>query len=83
MINTTGLTQYAVISALEYVSGRKLWYLPAQNGCRESWACVGPDGEWVQVFLAPEGFDESLFDRAFGRGAAQRAIDRAKGGAAQ
>ena len=82
MVNTTGLSQYAVISALEYVSGRKLWYLPAQNGCHESWACVGPDGEWVQVFLTPEGFDESLFDRAFGRGAAQRAIDRAKGGAA-
>lgn len=70
MINTTGLSQYAIISALEYVAGRKLWFLPAQNG------------EWVQVFLAPEGFDESLFDRAFGCGAAQRAIDRAKGGAA-
>lgn len=82
MVNTTGLSQYAVISALEYVSGRKLWYLPAQNGHRESWACVGPDGEWVQVFWAPEGFDESLFDRAFGCGAAQRAIDRAKGGTA-
>lgn len=82
MVNTTGLSQYAVISALEYVSGRKLWYLPTQNGCHESWACVGPDGEWVQVFLAPEGLDESLFDRAFGYGAAQRAIDRAKGGAA-
>ena len=38
MINTTGLSQYAIISALEYVAGRKLWYLPAQNGCRESWA---------------------------------------------
>lgn len=82
MINTTGLTQYAIISALEYTSGRKLWYLPAQNGCRESWACVGPNGEWVQVFLAPEDFDESLFDLAFSYGAAQRAIDRAKGGAA-
>ena len=82
MVNTIGLTQYAVISALEYVSGRKLWYLPAQNGCRESWACVGPDGEWVQVFLAPEGFDESMFDMAFGYGAAQRAVNRAKGGAA-
>lgn len=82
MVNTTGLSQYAVISALEYVSGRKLWHLPVQNGCRESWTCVGPNGEWVQVFLTPEGFDESLFDRAFGYGAAQRAIDRAKGGAA-
>ena len=28
MINTTGLSQYAIISALEYASGRKLWYLP-------------------------------------------------------
>ena len=82
MINTTGLSQYAIISALEYVAGRKLWYLHAQNGCRESWACVDPNGEWVQLFLAPEGFDESLFDKAFGCGAAQRAIDRAKGGAA-
>ena len=82
MVNTTGLTQYAVISALEYVSGRKLWYLPAQNGCRESWACVGPNGEWVQVFLTSVGFDESLFDRAFGYGAAQRAVNRAKGGVA-
>lgn len=32
MINTTGLSQYAIISALEYVAGRKLWYLHAQNG---------------------------------------------------
>lgn len=82
MVNTMGLPRAAVVRALEEAAGRKLWYLPAQNGCRESWACVGPDGEWVQVFLAPEGLDESLFDRAFGYGAAQRAIDRAKGGAA-
>ena len=36
MVNTIGLTQYAIISALEYVAGRKLWYLPARNGHRES-----------------------------------------------
>ena len=82
MVNTMGLPRAAVVRALEEAACRKLWYLPAQNGCRESWACVGPDGEWVQVFLAPEGLDESLFDRAFGCGAAQHAIDRAKGGAA-
>lgn len=74
-INIRGLPPLDVIQALEDQAGEHLWQTPAQHGYRESYVCVGPAGEFVQIFLHEDGFDADLFDRAFGIGSAQRAID--------
>lgn len=79
MVNTVGLDKVDILSALGEAA-QCVWepvrpYKYAWNPIPKCWCSIVRGSLVIVDLRADDGFDESSFDQALGRGSAQRAID--------
>lgn len=79
MVNTVGLNKIDILSALGKAA-QCAWesvrpYKQSWNPIPNCWCAMVDDVLVIVDLRADDGFDETSYDKACGRGAAQRAID--------